>query len=178
MALLSYMTRTATEARSRATAEWISDRVRAERRHRPPPGGGPRRRQLGGTQKELAGRFYRLLSGHANIGSFLHRIGTVGDDTCWLCDTGQRQTRFHLVARCPTLRGQQRVLCKRVERLCDWEEPRAREVRLLFDDVRAAPAVLTFLRDMRVGRIVPQALRRRRGVDREGERDEGGPGPP
>ena len=76
------------------------------------------------------------------------------------------------------------MLWRRVERLCDWEEPRAREVRLLFDDVRAAPAVLSFLRDTRVGRIVPQALRRRREgerggeVDREGEGDEGGPGPP
>ena len=106
-ASLSYMTRTATEARSRATAEWITDHVRAERRYRPPPRGGPRRRQLGGTRKELAGRFHQLLSGHANIGSFLYRIGTIDDDTCWLCDTGQRQTRFHLVARCPTLRGQQ-----------------------------------------------------------------------
>ena len=57
-------------------------------------------------------------------------------------------------------------------------------MRLLFDDVRAAPAVLTFLRDTRVGRIVPQALRRKREgeanreVDREGGGDEGGPGPP
>ena len=88
------------------------------------------------------------------------------------------------MARCPTLRGQQRVLWGGIERLCDWEEPRAREVRLLFDDVRAAPAVLTFLRDTLVGRIVPQALKRRREgergreVDREGEGDEGGPGPP
>ena len=105
------------------------------------------------------------------------------DDTCWLCDTGQRETRFHLVARCPTLRGQRRVLWKRVERLCDWEDPRAREVRLLFDDERAAPAVLNFLQDTRVGRIVPQALKRRRKgelgreLDREGEGDEGGPSP-
>ena len=41
------------------------------------------------------------------------------------------------------------------------EAPRAREVRLLFDDVCTAPAVLTFLWDTRVGRTVPQALRRR-----------------
>ena len=67
--------------------------------------------------------------------------------------------------------------------LCAWEEPRAREVRLLFEDIRAAPAVLIFLRNTRVGRIVPQALKRRRvgergrEVDREREGDEGGPGP-
>ena len=59
------------------------------------------------------------------------------------------------------------------EKLCEWEGPRAPEVRLLFDDVRAAPAVLTVLRDTQVGRIVSQALRRREGedgrkVDREG----------
>ena len=65
--------------------------------------------------------------------------------------------------------------------LCEWKGPRTPEVRL-FDDVRAAPAVLTFLQDTRVGRISPQALRRRREgqdgreVDRRGE--EGGPGPP
>ena len=56
-------------------------------------------------------------------------------------------------------------------------------MRLLFDDVRAAPTVPTFLRDTRAGRIVHQALRRRerelgREVDREGEGDEGEPGPP
>ena len=45
----------------------------------------------------------------------------------------------------------------------------------MFDDVRAAPAVLAFPRDTRVGKIVPQALRRRREgedgmeVDRKGE---------
>ena len=90
-----------------------------------------------------------------------------------------RQTRFHLVARCPTLRGQARVLWKRAGRLCEWKEPRAPEVRLLFDDVQASPAVLIFLRDTRVGRIAPRALRGRRvgedgrEVDREGEEGRG-----
>ena len=57
-------------------------------------------------------------------------------------------------------------------------------MRLLFDDIRDAPAALTFLRDTRVGRVFPQALRRRREgkrggeVDREGEGDEGGLGSP
>ena len=57
-------------------------------------------------------------------------------------------------------------------------------MRLLFDDIRAAPAVLTFLQDTRVERVVPQGLRRRREGERggeaarEGERDEREPGPP
>ena len=103
----------------------------------------------------LAGRFYQFPSGHANIGSYLHRLGTIDDDTCWWCNNGESLTRFHLAARCPAWRGQARVLWKRVEKLCEWKGPPAPEVRLLFDDVRAAPAVLTFLRDTRVERIVP-----------------------
>ena len=43
---LAHMTRVATEARSRATTEWIADHVRPGRRYRPPPGKGVRRTQL------------------------------------------------------------------------------------------------------------------------------------
>ena len=55
---LSYMNRTATEAGSRASAEWIRDNVRAERRYRPPSGRGPRHQHLHSTRRELAERFY------------------------------------------------------------------------------------------------------------------------
>jgi hypothetical protein len=178
------MTRTATEARSRATAEWITDHVRAERRYRPPPGEAHAARQLGGTRKELAGRFYQLLSGHANIGSFLHRIGT--DRRRHVLAVRHRPETDPLPPRGPVPHPQGAAAGpveegREAVRLGGAQGP---EVRLLFDDVRAAPAVLTFLRDTRVGRIVPQALRRRREgergreVDREGEGDEGGPGPP
>ena len=72
---------------------------------------------------------------------------------------------------------------KRIARLCEWERPRAPAVRLMFDDVHAAPAVLTFLRDTRVGRMVPLARREEWGgeyTSREVDREEGesGPGPP
>ena len=73
-------------------------------------------------------------------------------------------------------------MSKWIERLCEREGLRPPKVRFLFDDVRAFAAVLTSLRDTRIGKIVPQALRRRRKgeigreVDREGE--EGRPGPP
>ena len=55
-ASLSYMTRTATEARSRASEEWIKGNVRAERRYSPPPGKGLCRKHLRYVRKELAGR--------------------------------------------------------------------------------------------------------------------------
>ena len=48
---LAYMTRVATEARSKATRDWITDHVRPGRRYRPPPGKGVRRTQLRRVKK-------------------------------------------------------------------------------------------------------------------------------
>ena len=77
------MTRAATEARSQTTAEWISSRVGA-RRFRHPPGRGLRRQHLRSVRKELARRFYQLLSGHAAIGSYLHnKIHKIDSNRCW-----------------------------------------------------------------------------------------------
>ena len=87
------------------------------------------------------------------------KIHKIDADRCWWCDTGERQSRFHLVARCPTWAGQARFVWRRMERLCEWERPRAPAVRLMFEDVRAAPVVLSFLWDTRVGGVVPLALR-------------------
>ena len=76
---------------------------------------------------------------------------------------------------------------RRIEKLCEWERPRAPSVRLMFDDVRAAPAVLSFLRDTRVGQMVSMHPRGEEeeedgddsgGEDDESEGEEGGPGPP
>ena len=101
VASLSYMTRTATEARSQTTADWISSRVGA-RRYRPPPERGLRHQHLRSVRKELSGRSYQFLSGHAAIGSYLHgKIHKIDSDRCWWCGTGECQPRFHLVARCP-----------------------------------------------------------------------------
>ena len=55
---LSYMTRPATEARSRETADWISAHFRPERRYRRFPGRGLRQPQLRRVRKTLAGRYY------------------------------------------------------------------------------------------------------------------------
>ena len=67
----SHMTRSATEARSRASAEWIASHVRSTRRYRPLPGRILRRQHLHSTRKELAGRYYQSLSGYGSFGSYL-----------------------------------------------------------------------------------------------------------
>ena len=57
-ASLSHMSRSATEARSRASTEWSAGNVRPERRYRPLPGRDLRRQHRRSTKKELAGRVY------------------------------------------------------------------------------------------------------------------------
>ena len=94
---LAHMTRVATEARSRATTDWITGHVRSGRRYRPPPGKGDRRTQLRRVKKTLAGRYYQLLSGHAETGTHRHRFGRADTPACWWCASGEPQSRHHLV---------------------------------------------------------------------------------
>ena len=79
-----------------------------------------------------------------------------------------------------------------IGKACRWKHPRAQTVRLLFEDQRATPAVLHFLRETKVGRVVTLAppeveweeeleevnlwLEEEEG--QESENEEGGPGPP
>ena len=65
-ASLSHLTRISAERRATDTGQWISSHVKRKHRYRPPPG-GKMRRELGKVRKELAGRFYQLLSGHVAV---------------------------------------------------------------------------------------------------------------
>lgn len=98
-ASLSHLRRVTTERRSTAIGSWIRQRVERRHRYRPPPG-GKMRKQLGGVRKELAGRFYQLLSGHAATADHLRRFGQAQSDRCWECGSGERQTRHHHFIRC------------------------------------------------------------------------------
>ena len=116
----------------------------------------------------MAGRFCQFLSGRATIGENLHdKIHMIDCDRCWWCNTGERQSRFYLVAGCPTWRGQPSVKWKKTEKMCEWERQRAPSVRLMFNDVRAAPAVLSFLRDTRVARMISLAPRGEEGAEED-----------
>ena len=97
---LAHMTRVTTEARSRATTDWITEHVRPGRRYRPPPGKGVRRTQLRSVKKTLAGRYYQLLSGHAEMGTHRHRFGRTDTPACW-CASGEPQSRHHLLYEVP-----------------------------------------------------------------------------
>ena len=127
-ASLAHLTRKITEARSVATAEWIRDRSGREQRYRPPKG-GKMRKALSRARKELASRFYQLLSGHAAVAEHLTRIG-----------------------QAPEIRR----LWQRIRLDTGWGG--ASSVRRLFGDERAVPAILGFLEDTRVGKIPGRAL--------------------
>ena len=108
------------------------------------------------------------------MGTYRKRFGKTDTAECWWCMSGEPQSRHHLFTRC-LWTEQRRRLWKDVGEACEWEHSRTPSVRLLWD-VRAAGAVLEFLRTTRVGRIgVGRAPEERR---EESDGEEGGPGPP
>ena len=170
------MTRVATEARSRETADWIREHVRPERKYRPPPGRGLRP-QLRRVRKTLAGRYYQLLSGHAATGTHRLQFGMTDTSECWWCTSGEPQSRHHLFARCRAWAPQARRMWKEVGEALGWRRPRAPSVRFLWDG-RSTEAVLKFLRSTRVGSIGAERVPPEEEEGEESEGEEGGPRPP
>ena len=121
------------------------------------------RKGLSKVRKELAGRFYQLLSGHAAMAERLTRIGQVPNDKCWWCGRQRRETvALPSVHQAPTPdAGNPKDVGE------EWEAPRAPSVRLLFRNEQAIPAILEFLGGARVGRMPGMALF---GVEEDEER--------
>ena len=122
----------------------------------PPPRGGKIR---GGRPeragKGMASRFFQLLSGHTAVGPHLvEKTKTIQSDKCWWCGSGERQWRHRLFVKCRAWAAQIKELWRSIGKACEWKHPRAPTVRLLFQNERANPAVLTFLRDTMVGGMV------------------------
>ena len=69
-------------------------------------------------RKSLAGQCYQLLTGHASIGPYLYDKIHVESNECWWCRSGERQSRFHLVARCRS--GQKDV--EKIGKACAYME--------------------------------------------------------
>ena len=122
-ASLSHLMRKATDSRIQATEIWIRDHVGRGHRYRPPPG-GKLRKGLARVRKELAERIYQLLSGHAATAERLVRVGQIPSDRCRWCGSGERQTRYHLLARCRPWLPETRRLWRRIEVDCEWGAPR------------------------------------------------------
>ena len=153
-ASLAHLSRTVTEARSEATAEWIRTRSGRNRRYRPPRG-GKMRKDLGRARKELAGRFYQLMSGHAAVADHLRRVGQAESSDCFWCGSGERQTRFHLFVKCRRWTPEIRKMWQRVRIETGGGAP---SVRKLFGDERNTKAILEFLEKTKVGKMPSRVL--------------------
>ena len=113
------------------------------------------RKELGRCPKELAGRFYQLLSGHAAVAEHLVRVGQADMDTCFWCGSGERQTRHHLFIKCRRWMPEIRKLWQRVR--AETGEGGAPSVRKLFGG-RNTKAILEFLEGTRVGKMPSRVL--------------------
>jgi hypothetical protein len=110
-----------TETRMKATKEWIETRMAKNKAYIP-------RKQMGlgknlrHEKKEVASRFYQLLSGHAITAPYLKQKLRISEmDTCWWCESGKKQTRDHLFKECSTCKTEIRDLWKTVGREVDTQ---------------------------------------------------------
>ena len=193
-ASLSHLARVTTETRAKATAEWIRTHCGRKRRYRPPRG-GKMRKELGKAPKELASRFYQLMTGHAATAEHLSRVGQASSDSCFWCGSKERQTRHHLFVKCRRWGPEIKELWQRVR--ADTGEGGAPSIRKLFGG-KNEKAILDFLKKTKVGKM-PSRVLLAGGPDLEEEElegfsllvseedveteisssgDEGGPGPP
>ena len=153
-ASLSHLTRITTETRANATAEWIRTHCGRRRRYRPPKG-GKMRKELGKAPKELAGRFYQLMSRHAATAEHLVRVGQADSETCFWCGSEARQTRYHLFVKCRRWRPEIKELWQKVR--AETGEGGAPSVRKLFGG-KNTKAILGFLEKTRVGKMPGRVL--------------------
>ena len=154
------------------------------------------RKELGKTKKELASRFYQLLSGHAATAEHLRRVGQADSDRCFQCELGAVQTRHHLFMVCRRWKPEIKELWQRVRLETGWGG--SPSIRRLFGDERNVKAILRFLERTKVGKM-PSRILLAGGPDLEEEEldgfglqgtgedmetevsssgDEDGPGPP
>ena len=176
------MTRVATEARARSTAQWITERTGDPRgRYRPPRGRGLKRKLSRRARKSVASRYYQLLSGHSAIGPYLRdKIRKTDDDRCWWCGGGKKQTRHHLFTECRAWCPQISRLWRDIGKADGWKRPRAPSVKWLWKE-RSTEAVLVISGNTRVGCISTRREPQEEECDREGSGGggrTGGAGPP
>ena len=114
------------------------------------------RKELNRTQKDLAGRFYQLLSGHAATAEHLVRIGQTDSDRCFWCGTGEKQTRYHLFVKCRRWTPEIKRLWQRVRMETGWGG--APSIRRLFGSEKNVKVILEFLADTKVGKMPGRIL--------------------
>ena len=114
------------------------------------------RKDLNRAPKELAGRFYQLLSGHAATAEHLVRVGQARSEACFWCGSGERQTRYHLFVKCRRWTPEIKELWQRIKVNTGWGG--APSIRKVFGDERNVKAILRFLERTKVGKMPSRIL--------------------
>ena len=105
------------EARTATKTKWEADKCSKYHDYRLNGKAGSKRPIPMNSVKSLAARFYRLKSGHAQVGTYLKSFGLRDDDKCVWCGGGGRkvaQTWEHLVRHCNRRKDQQKTLWSEV----------------------------------------------------------------
>ena len=114
------------------------------------------RNALNRTRKEVASRYYQLLSGHAAVAEHLVRVGQATNSACFWRGSGERQTRYHLMVKCRRWSPEIRKMWQRDKADSGWGG--APSIRRLFGDGRNEKSILEFLEKTRVGKMPSRVL--------------------
>ena len=96
-----------------------------------------------------------MLSGHAATVEHLERIGQAESSACFWCESGDRQTRFHLFVKCRRWTPEIKRLWTKVKAETGGGAP---SIRKLFGEERNTKAILEFLEETRVGKMPSRIL--------------------
>jgi len=109
---------------------------------------------VAGSAKRLASRFYQLKTGHCLTGEYLHWSKSRPTPQCWWCRC-PKQTRDHLLKRCPKWKEEQKGLWQKVEEETGRGRERWKARDLFAEGGQCAQAILDFLSSTDVGKTVP-----------------------
>jgi Reverse transcriptase-like len=152
---LAYVRRAGTEARREEGKKWLNAAMahkplRARRAYRVTEG-FKQDPTAAAAPNPTASRYYQLKTGHAAVGSYLHKIKAQEDQACQWC-RAPHETANHLLFECREWRVQRKTLQgdlirARVQYTAAGEVPGGR----LFADQKATKALLTFIATTGVG---------------------------
>jgi ribonuclease HI len=151
---LSHLHRQSTDLRGSLRREWVEEKCKDHPQYKPRKRLGLRK-PLQHISKRKAAVFYQLLSGHALIGTYLKRIGKLGDPSCKFCmKETALQTREHLFNECRYWARERKDFYKSINYVEGYlgKGITRMKVSKLFSDERLTECILAFLKDTQIGR--------------------------
>ena len=138
------------------TRKWVGGRT-SKKKYKMPKSQMPDG-TVAGSAKRLASRFYQPKMGHCLTGEYLHWSKSRPTLRCWLCRC-PKQTRDHLLKRCPRWKEEQKVLWQKVEEEKERGRERWKAHELFAGGGQCFQAILDFLSSTDIGKKVPPVVK-------------------